>query len=121
MECADYLYANQPQQKNEPSFTDYTFNLTPNNYFYPASTVKLPVALLALEKLNDLNMPGVNKYTTMITDSSADKQSAVLTHPAAQDSRPTIAHYIKQILLVSDNDAFNRLYEFLGQEYIAKS
>ncbi|RYY11518.1 MAG: hypothetical protein EOO04_35095, partial [Chitinophagaceae bacterium] len=28
--------------------------------------------------------------------------------------------YIKQILLVSDNEAFNRLYEFLGQEYINK-
>ena len=29
---------------------------------------------------------------------------------------PTIEHYIKKILLVSDNDAFNRLYEFMGQE-----
>ncbi|MBA4198070.1 MAG: hypothetical protein C0459_11005 [Chitinophaga sp.] len=107
-------------KKNQPSFTDYTFNINKNNYFYPASTVKLPIALLALEKLNDLNMAGVNKYTTMITDSNADRQSAVLTHPTAQDSRPTVAHYIKQILLVSDNDAFNRLYEFLGQEYIEK-
>ena len=35
-----------------------------------------------------------------------------------QMGRPTIAHYIKKILLVSDNDAFNRLYEFLGQQYI---
>ncbi|MFZ4771800.1 MAG: serine hydrolase, partial [Ferruginibacter sp.] len=28
---------------------------------------------------------------------------------------------IKKILLVSDNDAFNRLYEFLGQDYINQS
>ena len=27
----------------------------------------------------------------------------------------------KKILLASDNDAFNRLYEFLGQEYINNS
>ena len=47
-------------KKNQPSFTDYTFNINKNNYFYPASTVKLPIALLALEKLNDLNMAGVN-------------------------------------------------------------
>jgi hypothetical protein len=34
---------------------------------------------------------------------------------------PSIEHYIKKILLISDNDAFNRLYEFLGQEYINTS
>jgi len=31
---------------------------------------------------------------------------------------PSIAQYIKKIFLVSDNDAFNRLYEFLGQHYL---
>jgi hypothetical protein len=34
------------------------------------------------------------------------------------DGVPSISHYIKKIILVSDNDAFNRLYEFLGQDYI---
>jgi hypothetical protein len=42
----------------------------------------------------------------------------VYNDPSAPDGRPSIEHYIKKILLVSDNDAFNRLYEFLGQEYI---
>jgi len=105
--------------KNRPSFTDYTFNLH-NQYFYPASTVKMPIAFLALEKLNELNIAGVNKYTTMITDSAASRQDIVYTNPQAIDSRPTIADYIKQIFLVSDNDAFNRLYEFLGQGTIQK-
>jgi len=100
--------------KNNPSFTDFTFNLH-NQYFYPASTVKMPIAFLALEKLNDMNIAGVNKYTTMITDSAASKQEIIYTNPQSIDSRPTIADYIKQIFLVSDNTAFNRLYEFLGQ------
>lgn len=34
-----------------------------------------------------------------------------------QDGRPNVAKYIKEIFLVSDNDAFNRLYDFLGQDY----
>ena len=83
-------------RKNQPCFTEYTFNLN-NRYFYPASTVKLPTAILALEKLNDLNIKGVNKFTTMITDSSSDKQLMSYTSPTAEDSRPTIANYIKQI------------------------
>lgn len=103
---------------NKPSFKEHKYNVNPANYFYPASTVKMPIAFLALEKLNELNIKGLDMHTTMITDSSSDWQTAVYTQPLAEDSRPTIANYIKQIFLVSDNDAFNRLYEFLGQEYI---
>jgi disulfide oxidoreductase YuzD len=106
--------------KNEPHFTDYSYQLNNERYFYPASTVKMPIAFLALEKLNSLKQKGVNKHTAMLTDSSSEKQSKVYTHPSAENSVPSIAHYIKQIFLVSDNDAFNRLYEFLGQEYIKK-
>jgi hypothetical protein len=54
----------------------------------------------------------------MLTDSAFDKQQIVYTQPNTIDSKPTIANYIKQIFLVSDNEAFNRLYEFLGQGYI---
>src|SRR5580765_3761064 len=43
---------------NNPSFKNYYFNVDPNKYFYPASTVKMPIALLALQKLNELRLPG---------------------------------------------------------------
>ncbi len=35
------------------SFTDYSFQLNDSHYFYPASTVKLPAALLALEFIQE--------------------------------------------------------------------
>ncbi len=105
-------------KKGKVKFTDHTYRLNNEEYFYPASTVKLPVAILALQKLKELNIKGLDKNTTMITGVSGDKQTAVYNDPSTADGRPTIAHYIKKILLVSDNDAFNRLYEFLGQEYI---
>jgi hypothetical protein len=103
---------------NKPSFTNYTFNTAPDKYFYPASTVKMPFAFLALEKLNELKMDSVNKYTTMITDSNFEKEKIIYSSPMAEDCRPSIAHYIKQVFLVSDNEAANRLYEFLGQNYL---
>jgi beta-lactamase class A len=78
----------------------------------------LPVALLALEKLNELNIPGLTKNSTMITEAAFSGQSPVYNDPNTPDGKPSIAQYIKKILLVSDNDAFNRLYEFLGQEQI---
>ncbi len=107
--------------KDKVKFTDHSFNLDAGKYFYPASTVKLPIAILALQKLQELNIPGLDRNSTMITGENGDGQTEILNDPSAADGRPTIAHYIKKILLVSDNDAFNRLYEFLGQEYINSS
>ena len=108
-------------KKGKPIFTDHFFNVDTGNYYYPASTVKLPIALLTLQKLNELKIAGLDKNTTMITGQDGDEQTEVCNDPSTADGRPTIAHYIKKILLVSDNDAFNRLYEFLGQEYINNS
>jgi len=96
----------------------YYFNLDRNRYFYPASTVKLPIVLLALQKLNELNIKGLDRNTTMITEGIPEADPASYNDPGSPDGRPTIAQHIKKILMVSDNDAFNRLYEFLGQEYI---
>jgi hypothetical protein len=76
------------------------------------------LAFLALEKLNGLKNYGINKYTAMLTDSSYFKQTAVLQDSSSSDKLPSIAQYIRKIFLVSDNDAYNRLYEFLGQQSI---
>jgi hypothetical protein len=103
---------------NHPVFTNYYFNIDPTQYFYPASTVKMPTAILSLQRLNELKISGLNKQTTMITEAAYSRQDAVYNDPNSPDGRPTIANYIKKIFLVSDNNAFNRLYEFLGQEYI---
>ena len=101
-----------------PTFQHHYFNRSDARYFYPASTVKFPIALLALEKLNQLRAPGLNKFSTMITDAAYSGQTPVYNDPNTATGKPTIAQYIKKILLVSDNDAYNRLYEFLGQEHI---
>jgi hypothetical protein len=104
-------------KNNVASLTDHFFR-TSDDYFYPASTVKFPVALLALEKLNALSVPGLDRNTPMVTEKAYSGQSQVYNDPTTVDGSPTIAQYIRKIFLVSDNDAFNRLYEFLGQQYI---
>ncbi|WP_261387471.1 class A beta-lactamase-related serine hydrolase [Chitinophaga pinensis] len=105
---------------NQPHFTDYYYHVDTGRYFYPASTVKLPATALALEKLNDLAITGLDRQTPMYTDSLEGISPAVLSDSSAADGQPSIEQYIKKILLVSDNDAFNRLYEFIGQETFNK-
>ena len=101
---------------NKPSFKSFYFNVDSTNYFYPASTVKLPLVLLALEKLNSLRMAGLDRNTTMLHDSVYSGQQRVIKDTTSENNLPSVAHYSKKILVVSDNDAFNRLYEFIGQQ-----
>ena len=113
------LYTQINRDKNNiPHFKDYSYRLNANEYFYPASTVKFPLSVLALEKLNDLKVAGLNKASTAIYDSITARQETIYNNPYAIDGRQTIEQAIKEVLVVSDNNAANRLYEFLGQEYI---
>jgi len=113
------LYTQINRDKNNiPHFKEYSYRLNPNEYFYPASTVKFPLSVLALEKLTDLKVAGLNKATTAIYDSVTARQETIYNNPYAIDGRQNIEQAIKEVLVVSDNNAANRLYEFLGQEYI---
>lgn len=101
--------------QNRPSFTHYAYRPFAQ-YTYPASTVKLPAAVLALEKLNELRVPDLDLHAAMFTEGVRVGEKPVYTDPTARSGKPSIAQYIRKILLVSDNDAHNRLYEWLGQE-----
>ena len=107
-------------KNNTPTFKDHYLNVDRNRYFNPASTVKLPTAMISLEKLNDLKNGHIDKYSPMYTDSSFNGQTSVTTDTSSGNGSPSIANYIKKIFLVSDNDAYNRLYEFDGQETLNK-
>lgn len=102
-------------KKNKPSFKTFSYRINPKHYFYPASTVKLAAVIFALEKVNELKVNGLTAYSTMITDTAYKGQTAVTEDPSAADGKPTLAHYIKKVLLTSDNDAYNRLFEFIGR------
>jgi hypothetical protein len=86
-------------------FKDYDFQVDDNNYFYPASTVKFPIAVLALEKLNQLD--SLNKETRFYIEGDTVET--------------TFAADVSKIFAVSDNQANNRLMEFLGQDALNKN
>lgn len=100
---------------NKPIFRHHYYHVT-DQYTYPASTVKLPAAVLALEKLNKLGKDGLGLNTPMFTEALRPGEKPVLEDLSSKSGKPSIGQYIKKILLVSDNDANNRLYEFLGQQ-----
>lgn len=104
--------------KNKPTLTTYSYRSDSTEYFYPASTVKLAASVLALEKLNALK---IDKSTSLYTLKNRPSQLEIKTDSSAKSGFPSVEHYIKKILLVSDNEAYNRLYEFLGQRTFNES
>lgn len=109
------IYTQIDRENNKPVFKDYLFNVSPENYFYCASLIKMPVSVLALEKLKELDL---KRDMIMFTDSTITCHRKVKKDITSKDSLPSIENYIKRMLLVSDNESFSRAYEFLGVDYI---
>jgi hypothetical protein len=105
-------------RRNRPTFKNYYFNYDPKLYFNPASMVKMPLAFLSLEKLNELNVKSVDKYTTLQFDSSYKGQRKLYADSTAVNGLPSLAHFIKRAFLISENDPYNRMYQFAGQQGI---
>jgi hypothetical protein len=110
-------------KKGEPRFTHHTYLVDPNKYFNPASMVKMPLAFLALEKLHQLNnptknergIPTLNHATHVAFDSSYPRQVALRKDISALGEIPTIGHLVKRAFIISENDPYNRFYQFMGQ------
>lgn len=88
-------------------------------YFYPASTVKLLGAVAALDKLRDLRAATGNP---LVNADAAMRIAPLFDGDRPQDLEPsnkdggciTVQHEIRRIMLVSDNEAYNRLYDLVG-------
>ena len=103
-------------RNNVPELETHTYRLKPREYFYPASTIKFPIAVLAMEKLNSIE--NVDQYTSLNILTEIPGLEGVLEDKTSRTGLPSIAHYIHKLFVVSDNDASNRLYEFLGRDYL---
>ncbi len=96
------IYTQIDRKEDSIILTDHTFQVNNDNYFYPASTVKFPIAVLALEKLNKID--------------SLDRN--VKYYVEGDSIENTFSEDISKVFAVSDNHANNRLFEFQGQDSI---
>ncbi len=105
------IYSQTDYSKKNPVLKEYAFRLRPEEYFYPASLVKLPTAALALERLASLKIPELDKNVPLFTNPAYSGLNSDTV------KYPSLATNILQMMVVSDNYAYNRVYDFLGQEY----
>ncbi len=109
------------RRDGSPLFRTYGFRVDSTRYFYPASMVKMPLALLALEKVHRLRRSGypmLSPNTPYCIDSLRPFQQAYCADSTAPTGLPTLAHDIRRVFVVSDNPSYNHLFDFLGIDYI---
>lgn len=95
------LFAQINRSSNGIELKEQLYKVDDNNYFYPASTVKFPVAVMSLEKLHQMDIDYKTPYK-LVTDTLTSSFKKTL----------------QELFAVSSNTAYNRLYEFLGKEHI---
>lgn len=103
----------QVSKKNE-AITLETFDHSTEDYFYPASVVKLPTALFTLEKLknNALSRNAILKI-------QQDQYCGNMTYIERTKARNlSFAKMLRELIVVSDNHYYNALYHFLTPKRI---
>ena len=102
------------QYNSQVDFQEYKYQLDDNKYFYPASTIKLPIVVLTLKKINELRSKGSEiTLKSKITLNYKDDYSELVI----RDSITSFQNLIADVFLVSDNSASNILIDFIGYNY----
>ncbi|MBL6654999.1 MAG: serine hydrolase [Flavobacteriaceae bacterium] len=102
------------QYNSQVDFQEYKYQLDDNKYFYPASTIKLPIVVLALKKINELRSKGseITLKSKIILNYKDDYSELLI-----RDSITSFQNLIADVFLVSDNSASNILIDFIGYNY----
>jgi hypothetical protein len=114
----------EPGSDGRPTLRQVTYRADAE-YFYPASSIKTFAAVAALERLAELRAQ---------TGLAIDRDTPLAIHPLFEgerleredashlaDGTITVGHEIRKLAIVSDNEAFNRLYALAGPDGIARS
>ncbi len=90
-------------------------------YFYPASTIKLFAAASALEMLGEIDGADPDSPMAIWPADDPDGEPERVDESNLDTGLITPAHEIRKLFVVSDNRAFNRLYDVVGHERLNTS
>jgi hypothetical protein len=84
-------------------------------HFYPASLIKLPLAMVALEYMQYLKEFGVSMQDRIsIQTCSCDRATESYVR---KSKNPTLEHFLRELLIMSNNDAYNLFFDLVGMDH----
>lgn len=105
----------------QPHFTTHGYRADAE-FFFAASAIKTFASVAALRKLETLRDRGVGLDTPLaLCKRDARACDKTLDRTNQPDETITLGHELRKMHLVSNNGAFNRLYDFVGHRDINES
>jgi hypothetical protein len=116
--CSYYILASIAMQIHKPHLTTYSYDAD-KYYYYCAEHDEAPrLCTDSGEEFDNLS-----KYRVALFDSlGIDSISAAITRPESMmlgTPYSCLSQYIKEMLLVSNNNAFNPVYDFLRAVWLS--
>jgi hypothetical protein len=107
------IYTKVEKSDNKNNYHTYSINQG-NQYYYPASLIKFPLAFVALEKLTALKDSGVGindhiSVNTCSCDFATDNY-------VSKHKNPTMLQFLREMMIMSNNDAYNLYFDFVGRD-----
>lgn len=105
------IYTQIKRDQKQIAFEEHSINKD-SAYFYPASLIKFPLAIVALEYLDSLKMKGVDPYSSLnINTCSCDEATNQYVRNSMNNNWD---QFLREMLIMSDNDAYNLFFDLVG-------
>jgi hypothetical protein len=113
------IYTKINREKDKINFVDYYYNIDDERYFYPSTTVFLPIAALTLEKINELSKKhDIDKHRYVRIDNSRTQEIMIYQDTTSESKYASFAHFMKKMFVMGDKNSYNFCYDFLNQRYL---
>lgn len=109
------IYSEIINNDGQINFKEFEYNLDETTYFYPASSIKLPIVVLTLEKINELRFSGYD----ITIDSELNFKQLSKTGEIVYN-KTNFKDIIAEVFLISSNSAANILIDFVGYDSFNK-
>lgn len=96
------------------SIQHFIYNVDTTKFFYPASTVKMPVAFAAMQKLSE----NAWHFDSRLFIDSSEHNPRRMAYDSLFDQPYNVKNLVTKIFSFSDNQAHNILFGWLGKDYI---
>ncbi|MDR0559985.1 MAG: serine hydrolase [Prevotellaceae bacterium] len=112
------IYTKIERKNGKIKFKDYHHNVG-GRYFYPSTTVFLPAAVLALEKINRIAATGcdVDTKRNIRIDSDISNKTILYIDSTYENHYANYSEIIKRMLVLNDKNSFNYCYDLLNQKF----
>ncbi len=109
------IYTRINRNSNKINISTFSIN-EGNQYYNPASLIKFPLALVALEKMTSLKDSGISILDSLVLNTCSCDYGT--NKYVSNHKNPTLLQFLREMMIMSNNNAYNLFFDFIGRDVI---